>query len=155
MQYLSSLTRIWDSWVLLKLKPISHVSLNTGVWALEMVNFVDAVELRPWEQIKELHSGFPVFQGPWCFHPVRQFRKTLNLFLIYCTEIWHTGNKMCKMVYNQVSLLDLHNSEAQVLREKQKISAFFQGKVCLVTGWGQTWVNMCSHLNCLRVTQGW
>lgn len=38
------------------------------------------------------------------------------------------------MVYNQVSLLDLHNSEAQVLREKQKISAFFQGKVCLVSG---------------------
>lgn len=29
------------------------------------------------------------------------------------------------MIYNQVSLLDLHNSEAQVLREKQKISAFF------------------------------
>lgn len=36
----------------------SHISLNTGVGALEMINFLGAIELCPRQQIRELRVGF-------------------------------------------------------------------------------------------------
>ena len=116
----------WESYALAQ----KYISLNTGVWVLEVESFLGAIESRPWEQVRELHVGLRVFQRPRCIHPVKQFLKTLSLCLIYCTEIWQTGNTVCKMIHNQEKSLEAPRQGGPGPdREMEKLS-FLQVEVC-------------------------
>lgn len=107
-----------------------YISLNTRVWVLEVESFLGATESRPWEQVRELHVGLRVFQRPRCIHPVRQFMKTLSLCLIYFTEIWQTGNTVCRMIHIREEPLEVSRQGGPGPdRETEKLS-FLQVEVC-------------------------